>query len=85
MNWLIEQWKKILSLASCSDDCGIHKQDAEEPTQEPAPKKYDGLSDQQLKEMRMPELRELAASMNIPGPHKGMNRRTLTKLIKESY
>ena len=86
MNWLIKQWKKLSSLASCSHECGNNKQDTEEVTQEAEPKKYDGPSDQELKDMRMPELRSLAASRNLgAGGFKGVDRRAITKLIKESY
>jgi hypothetical protein len=86
MNWLTKQWKKLSSLASCSQERGNNKQNAEEVTQETEPKKDECPSNQELKDMRMPELRSLAASRNLgAGGFKGVDRRAITKLIKESY
>ena len=43
-------------------------------------------SDEKLAEMRMPELRGLAASRDLgDGRYKGVNRANLTELIKQSY
>ena len=85
MNWLTKQWKKLVDLINGfphADKCNLHKQDIAEAAQQP---ESQCPSNQELKNMKMPELRELAASRHIPGPYKGVDRNTLTKLIKESY
>ena len=84
MSWLLDKIKNIFHAVSCDTDCGIHEQETEEtapePPAEPCP------TNEELAAMRMPELRELAASRSLAnGDYKGMDRRTITKLIKESY
>ena len=84
MNWLIGQAKRLYSWATCSGDSNIHEQDTEET--EPAVVEDPCPSDEKLAEMRMPELRGLAASRDLgDGRYKGVNRANLTELIKQSY
>ena len=84
MNWLIQQLKTLLGLAPSVIDCNIHEQDTEETVPEPA--KEPCPADDELAKMRMPELRELAASRNLgDGRYKGVDRAELTELIKQSY
>ena len=83
MNWLTEQAKRLYSWAICSDECGIHEQDTEETD----PPVVEDLCppDEELAKMRMPELRDLAASRDLgDGRYKGVNRANLTELIKQS-
>tara|TARA_A100001015_G_C14585949_1_gene554728 strand:- start:262 stop:516 length:255 start_codon:yes stop_codon:yes gene_type:complete len=84
MSWLLDKIKSIFHAAGCGTNCDIHEQDTEEtvpkPPAEPSP------TNEELAAMKMPALRELAASRNLAsGNYKGMDRRTITKLIKESY
>ena len=84
MSWLLDKIKSLFDAASCETDCGIHEQDTEETTPEPAADSCP--SDEELAEMRMPELRGLAASRDLgDGRYKGVNRANLTELIKQSY
>jgi len=84
MSWLLDKIKSIFHAASCGTGCSVHEQDTEESepnrVSEPCP------TDEELASMRMPELRELAASRDLAnGDYKGMDRRKITKLIKKSY
>ena len=76
MNWLLEKIKSFFCRSTCQSTC--QTTDTAAPAEE-AP------SEQELKEMKMADLRALAASRGTAGSLKGVTRRELTKLIKQSY
>jgi len=77
MNWFLEQAKKLLSLASCPDECSIHEQDTEETIVEEMP---------DLAKIRVPELRSLAAERGVgDGRYRGLRKAELIELITQSY
>ena len=78
MSWLLDRIKSLFDAACGETDCSIHDQDTEETTPNPASDSCP--PDEELAGMRMPELRNLAASRDLgDGRYKGVNRANLTE------